>query len=42
LNAKKRGRIKSMREVMASLRQEVGFFISDVLYEQIIKEAGEL
>lgn len=39
LNAKRKGQIESIREAMNSLRQEVGFYISDVLYEQVIKTA---
>jgi predicted nucleic acid-binding protein len=41
LNAKKRGQIKSVRTTMESLRQEVGFFISETLFEQIIQASGE-
>ena len=41
LNAKKHGRIKSMEEAMKALRKEVGFFISDNLFLQILKQAGE-
>jgi predicted nucleic acid-binding protein len=41
LNAKKRGQIKSVRTTMESLRQEVRFFISETLFEQIIQASGE-
>jgi predicted nucleic acid-binding protein len=41
LNAKKSGRIDSMSRAMQSLRSEIGFFISDRLYQQILKQAGE-
>jgi hypothetical protein len=41
LNAKKNGRIESMRAAMQSLRREIGFFISNHLYQQILKQAGE-
>jgi predicted nucleic acid-binding protein len=41
LNAKKHGRIKSLRDTMIALRNEVGFFISDDLYRQILAQAGE-
>lgn len=41
LNAKKHGRIKSLKDAMTTLRNEVGFFISDDLYRQILAQAGE-
>lgn len=41
LTAKNQGRIKSLRDAMTALRNEVGFFISDDLYRQILKRAGE-
>jgi hypothetical protein len=41
LNAKKHKQIKSVRKTMESLRQEAGFFISDDLFEQVVKVAGE-
>ena len=41
LNAKKHKQIKSIKKAMESLRQEVGFFISDDLFEQVVKAAGE-
>jgi predicted nucleic acid-binding protein len=41
LNAKKHKQIKSVKEVMESLRQGVGFFISDDLFQQVLKAAGE-
>ena len=41
LNAKKHKQINSIKTVMESLRQEVGFFVSDDLFEQVVKAAGE-
>ncbi len=41
LNAKKHKQINSIKSVMESLRQEVGFFISDDLFEQVVIAAGE-
>ncbi len=41
LNAKKHGQIKSLKDTMSALRDEVGFFISDDLYRQILTQAGE-
>ena len=41
LNAKKHGRIKSLKDAMTALRDEIGFFISDDLYRQILAQAGE-
>ncbi len=41
LNAKKHKQIKSVREAMESLQQGVGFFISDELFRQVLKAAGE-
>ena len=41
LNAKKHGQIKSVKDAMESLRLEVGFFISDSLFKQIVNTAGE-
>jgi predicted nucleic acid-binding protein len=41
LSAKKHGQINSVKKAMQSLRQEVGFFISDNLFEQIVNAAGE-
>lgn len=41
LKAKKRGRIASVSSAMDDLRREIGFFISENLYQQILKEAGE-
>ncbi len=41
LTAKKQGRIKSLKDAMTALRNEVGFFISDDLYRQILAQAGE-
>ncbi len=42
LKAKKHKQIKSIRKAMESLRQEVGFFISDDLFEQVVTAAGEV
>jgi predicted nucleic acid-binding protein len=42
LNAKKHNQIQSVKEAMKSLRQEIGFFISDHLFEQIVHAAGEV
>lgn len=41
LTAKKHGRISSLKNAMTALRNEVGFFISDDLYRQILEQAGE-
>lgn len=41
LNAKKNGCIKSLKDSMTALRDEIGFFISDDLYRQILAQAGE-
>lgn len=41
LNAKKHNRIRSVNDAMQALRREVGFFISDELYHQILQQAGE-
>jgi len=41
LTAKKQGRISSLKDAMMALRNEVGFFISDDLYRQILAQAGE-
>jgi predicted nucleic acid-binding protein len=41
LRAKKTGRIPSLEKTMQALRQEIGFFIADDLYRQILKQAGE-
>ncbi len=41
LSAKKQGRISSLKNAMSALRNEVGFFISDDLYRQILEQAGE-
>ncbi|MEW6402502.1 MAG: DUF3368 domain-containing protein [Chloroflexota bacterium] len=41
LNAKKHGKIESVKTAMQNLRNEIGFFISAELYEQILREAGE-
>jgi predicted nucleic acid-binding protein len=42
LNAKKHGKIESMKSAMQNLRNEIGFFISEELYKLILKQAGEL
>ena len=41
LTAKKHGRISSLKDAMMALRDQVGFFISDDLYRQILAQAGE-
>jgi len=41
LNAKKHKQINSIKSVMEFLRQEVGFFIYDDLFEQVVIAAGE-
>lgn len=41
LSAKKHGTIVSVSDAMKSLRREVGFFISERLYQEILKLAKE-
>jgi predicted nucleic acid-binding protein len=41
LRAKKQGSILSLAEAMQALRREIGFFISDDLYDLILREAAE-
>ena len=41
LNAKKHGKIDSVGSAMKSLRREIGFFISENLYQEILKQANE-
>jgi uncharacterized protein len=41
LNAKKHGNIDSVSGAMKSLRREVGFFISEHLYQEVLKQASE-
>lgn len=41
LRAKKAGQLVSVRQAMHSLRQEIGFYISDDLFASILIEAGE-
>ena len=41
LRAKKQGRISSLTVAMEDLRREIGFFITDDLFQTIVKEAGE-
>ena len=41
LRAKKTGRIASLETAMRALRDEIGFFIADELYKQILEQAGE-
>lgn len=41
LRAKKDGDIPSLEEAMQALRSEVGFYIVDDLYQQILARAGE-
>ncbi len=42
LSAKKQGKITSIGAAMISLRREIGFFISDNLYQKILRQAGEI
>ena len=42
LRAKRDGKVDSVKEIMVSLRQEAGFFISDGLFNTLIQEAGEV
>lgn len=41
LNAKRYEQIKSVKSAMESLRREIGFYISDDLFEQVARAAGE-
>lgn len=41
LNAKKHGKLDSVGKAMKALRREIGFFISERLYEEILRQAGE-
>jgi predicted nucleic acid-binding protein len=41
LNAKKHGKLNSVDKAMKALRRGIGFFISERLYEEILKQAGE-
>jgi uncharacterized protein len=41
LNAKKHGKIDSVGSTMKALRREVGFFISERLYQEVLKQASE-
>lgn len=41
LTAKKQKQIKSLRKAMDDLREQIGFFISEELYQQVLKQAGE-
>ncbi len=41
LSAKKHGKIDSVGNAMKSLRREIGFFISERLYQEILKQANE-
>ena len=41
LTAKKRKQIKSLRKAMDDLREQIGFFISEELYQQVLKQADE-
>lgn len=41
LLAKKMGHITSLEAEMDGLRKEIGFFIADDLYREILKQAGE-
>jgi predicted nucleic acid-binding protein len=41
LHARKQKEIQSVRSAMQLLRQEIGFFISEDLFEQVLRAAGE-
>ena len=41
LRAKKEGKIQSLHDVLQALREQIGFFISDELFQKILVEAGE-
>jgi len=41
LSAKKHGKIDSVGNAMKALRREIGFFISERLYQEILKQANE-
>lgn len=41
LSAKRRGNIDSVAGAMKVLRREIGFFISEDLYQEVLKQAGE-
>ncbi len=41
LNARRHGKIASVKSAMKELRREIGFFISESLYEEVLKQAGE-
>ncbi len=41
LRAKREGQIASMRQAMLALRQEIGFYIADELFDLILAQAGE-
>ncbi len=41
LAAKKRGKIGSLKDAMHALREEIGFFISEDLYERVLDQANE-
>jgi hypothetical protein len=41
LTAKKHGQITSLKDEMTALRNEIGFFISDELYQRLVLQAGE-
>jgi predicted nucleic acid-binding protein len=41
LSAKKHGKIDSVGDAMKALRKEIGFFISENLYQEILRQADE-
>jgi uncharacterized protein len=41
LRAKKEGKIQSLQDMLQSLREQIGFFISDELFQKILVEADE-
>jgi len=42
IRAKREGRISSLKDELDRLRENAGFWIDDRLYEQVLKEAGEV
>ena len=42
IRAKREGRISSLKDELDRLREDAGFWIDDRLYEQVLKEAGEV
>lgn len=42
IRAKREGRISSLKDELDRLREDTGFWIDDLLYAQVLKEAGEV